>query len=190
MKLYLASSSPRRQELLAQLERPFGLVVPEIDESMAAGESAADYVQRMAVEKAAAGLARLGAEQGAALVLAADTIVVLDGQVLGKPADAAEAAATLRQLSGRSHQVMTAFALQQGQHCSVQRVSTEVRFVALSEADIAWYWRTGEQQDKAGGYGIQGKGGVFVEAINGSYSNVVGLPLAEVRAALQAAGWL
>lgn len=182
MKLYLASSSPRRQELLAQLELPFGTVAPEIDESRLAGESAVDYVQRMAKEKAAAGLAQV---QAGALVLAADTVVVLDGQVLGKPASAAEAAATLRQLSGRSHQVMTAFALQRGQDCRVQLVSTEVRFAPLSEADIAWYWSTGEQQDKAGGYGIQGKGGIFVEAINGSYSNVVGLPLAELKAGLQ-----
>lgn len=185
MKLYLASSSPRRQELLAQLELPFGTVAPEIDESRLAGESAVDYVQRMAKEKAAAGLAQV---QAGALVLAADTVVVLDGQVLGKPASAAEAAATLRQLSGRSHQVMTAFALQRGHECRVQLVSTEVRFAPLSEADIAWYWSTGEQQDKAGGYGIQGKGGIFVEAINGSYSNVVGLPLAELKAGLQSFG--
>lgn len=186
-KLYLASTSPRRQQLLAQLDVPFAIVAPDIDETQRQSETAEQYVERMAREKAAAGQAQLE-QQSEAWVLAADTVVVLDGQVLGKPADAIEAAQILRRLSARTHRVMTAFALQQGSECRVQLVVTEVRFVELSEADITWYWSSGEQQDKAGGYGIQGEGGVFVAAIQGSYSNVVGLPLAELRAELKTLG--
>ena len=127
-------------------------------------------------------------EPANALVLAADTVVALEDDLLGKPAGRAQAAAMLRRLSGRSHVVMTAFALKTVDSMRVQRVSTTVFFRNLLEREVNWYWETGEQQDKAGGYGIQGRGGLFVSSIAGSYTNVVGLPMAEVIAALREAG--
>jgi len=187
LNLYLASSSPRRRELLSQLGLPFGALDVAIDESRRPQEPVASYVERMAKEKAEAGLQQLG-EPANALVLAADTVVALEDDLLGKPAGRAQAAAMLRRLSGRSHVVMTAFALKTVDSMRVQRVSTTVFFRNLLEREVNWYWETGEQQDKAGGYGIQGRGGLFVSSIAGSYTNVVGLPMAEVIAALREAG--
>ncbi len=178
MKLCLASSSPRRQALLAQLGYPFSVVTPDIDETPGAGESPADYVIRMAREKAQAGRALCEAQ---AWVLGSDTIVVQDDQVLGKPANQAEGLAMLRRLAGRRHRVMTAVALAGPGGQRETLVTTEVIFCPLSEAQILDYWHTGEPADKAGGYGIQGLGGNFVRAIEGSYSAVVGLPLVETR---------
>lgn len=185
--LYLASASPRRRELLSQLEVPFELVLPEVEEQRQPSETAVDYVQRLARDKAIAGAA-MAAEP--LPVLAGDTIVVLDGDVLEKPTDKADGLAMLRRLSGRSHQVMTAMALARQGNIEVVLVTTEVSFRPLSDTDIERYWASGEPIDKAGGYGIQGLGGRFVVRINGSYSAVVGLPLVETEALLRRGGVL
>ncbi len=187
MSLYLASTSPRRRELLAQLGLPFVALDVAIDETRRPHEPVASYVERMAKEKAEAGLQMLD-DPADALVLAADTVVALEDELLDKPVSRAQAGKMLRSLSGRSHVVMTAFALKTADSIRVQRISTTVFFRSLLEAEVDWYWNTGEQQDKAGGYAIQGKGGLFVSSIAGSYSNVVGLPMAEVIAALREAG--
>ena len=178
----LASSSPRRRELLAQLGVNYKLVKADIDETVLPDEAAAVYVQRLALAKAHAGLARL---QHDLPVLGADTVVVVDSLILGKPADFEQFRQTMLLLSGRSHQVMTAIALVSAQHQLTQLVSTDVTFRVLTEAEISAYWSTGEPQDKAGGYGIQGLAGRFVQRINGSYSAVVGLPLCETEQLLQ-----
>src|SRR5690606_11899164 len=174
--VHLASASPRRRELLEQIGVPVQRVVCAVDEQVRPGEAAADYVQRVTRDKVQAGVA---AAPDGAVVLAADTAVVLDGRILGKPADREQGLAMLRALSGREHQVMTAVAVARGAEVRLQLVISRVRFGALSEAQIAAYWDTGEPADKAGGYGIQGLGAVFVEHLEGSYSAVVGLPLAE-----------
>jgi septum formation protein len=150
------------------------------------GERPADYVQRLACAKAKAGAAelqRLG--MLARPVLGADTLVVCDQKIMEKPRNAEEAAAMLRQLSGRSHEVLTAVAMCDGERVEQVMAITEVRFRWLEEAEIAAYWHTGEPQDKAGGYAIQGLGAVFVSAISGSYSNVVGLPIEACLSLLQ-----
>lgn len=190
MTLVLASQSPRRRELLAQAglgvsNFSFERVNPDIDETPLPEESPANYVSRLAVEKAKAGLA-LCADIQAPVVLGSDTIVVLDGKLLGKPEDEADARAMLAALSGRSHQVMTAVALTDGQRTVCDTVTTKVEFASLTERDIMAYVASGEPMDKAGAYGIQGLGGIFVEAIDGSYSAVVGLPLVETRRLLAA----
>ena len=174
--LYLASGSPRRQELLTQLGVSFERIVTGIEEKRAEGESAQQYVSRLAREKAQAGIALAREDLP---VLGADTIVILNGEVLEKPRDTAHAAAMLRKLSGKTHQVMTAVALADSQHTLDCLVMTEVTFRTLSEEDIADYVASGEPLDKAGAYGIQGLGGCFVRKINGSYHAVVGLPLVE-----------
>ncbi|GAA3542050.1 nucleoside triphosphate pyrophosphatase [Zobellella aerophila] len=185
--MYLASSSPRRRELLTQLGLPFALVLPQVEECRRADEPPEDYVERLARDKAWAGAAMASQPLP---VLAGDTIVVLEGEVLEKPRHREHGLAMLRRLSGRNHRVMTAMALVWNDRCLSLRVETEVTFRVLSEADIDAYWATGEPADKAGGYGIQGLGGRFVSRINGSYSAVVGLPLVETEALLQQAGVL
>ncbi|MFG6656854.1 Maf family protein [Scandinavium sp. M-37] len=174
--LYLASGSPRRQELLTQLGVSFERIVPGIEEQRDPQESAQHYVARLAREKAQAGVALAARDLP---VLGADTIVVLNGEVLEKPRDAEHAAAMLRQLSGHTHQVMTAVALADSQQTVDCLVTTDVTFRVLSDEDIQGYVATGEPMDKAGAYGIQGLGGCFVRKINGSYHAVVGLPLVE-----------
>lgn len=178
----LASSSPRRRELLAQLGVNFTLVKADIDEAVLAAEDARTYVQRLALAKAEAGLARLAQPKP---VLGADTIVVVDNQILGKPVDFADFKRTMHLLSGRCHQVMTAIALVGQQHKLQQLVCTDVYFRAVTDTEIEQYWQSGEPLDKAGGYGIQGLGGRFVQSINGSYTAVVGLPLCETEQLLQ-----
>ena len=180
-RLILASSSPRRQELLTQIGVPFSVQVPAIDETPLVGEAPPAYVQRMAEEKARAVLAQ---QAGDVCVLAADTSVIVDGLILGKPADAADAKAMLRRLSGREHQVLSAIAVADQSRLNSQVVSCKVAFRTLTDAEIDAYWLTGEPRDKAGSYAIQGLGAVFVQAIHGSYSAVVGLPLAETAALL------
>lgn len=180
-RLILASSSPRRQELLTQIGVPFSVQVPAIDETPLAGEAPPAYVQRMAEEKA---LAVLAQQKGDVCVLAADTSVIVDELILGKPADAAEAKAMLLRLSGREHQVLSAIAVAEQDRLKSQVVSCKVAFRTLTDAEIDAYWLTGEPRDKAGSYAIQGLGAVFVQAIHGSYSAVVGLPLAETAALL------
>jgi septum formation protein len=187
MTLYLASTSPRRRELLAQTDIKFSILDIAVDESQRGKELPTAYVERLAKEKAEAGFKSVQDDENA-IVLAADTIVVLEDDILGKPSDQSQAGQMLRALSGRSHTVMTAFAIKTGQQIRVQRVNTTVFFRSITSKEVDWYWHTGEQQDKAGGYGIQSKGGVFVSAISGSYSAVVGLPLAEVVTALQSLG--
>ena len=176
--LHLASASPRRRELLAQIGVPFVTLIASIDETALPGEPAERYVERLAREKALAGLAALS-DPADAVVLGADTAVVLDGRILGKPADRAECLATLVALSGREHQVLTAVALASAQRIESRVVSSRVRFRPLRAGEAEAYWATGEPCDKAGSYGIQGLAAVFVSQLEGSYSAVVGLPLCE-----------
>lgn len=172
----LASASPRRRELLTQLGVNYQLVKIDVDETQFPDEVAADYVLRLAKAKAAAGLQVVDGKMPA---LGADTIVVVDGLVLGKPKDQADFTRMMKLLSGRSHQVMTAVAIADASNLHAVTVSTDVWFSVLSDHEIAQYWLSGEPQDKAGGYGIQGIAGRFIEKINGSYFAVVGLPLYE-----------
>jgi septum formation protein len=186
--LYLASRSPRRRELLTQLGQPF-LLLPfrgvqredlDVSEDVREGEDADTYVARVARAKALGGEKRLGWRRlGAGLVLSADTTVELDGEILGKPADTADAARMLAKLSGRTHRVLTAVAVSDSHRLEhVLSVST-VRFARLEQRDIDRYVASGEPMDKAGAYGIQGRAGAFVEHIEGSYTGIVGLPLNE-----------
>ncbi|ELY4671771.1 nucleoside triphosphate pyrophosphatase [Cronobacter muytjensii] len=174
--LYLASGSPRRQELLGMLGVTFERLVPGVEEQRAEKEAPQDYVTRLARDKARAGVALAARDLP---VLGADTIVVLDGDVLEKPRDAAHAAEMLGRLSGQTHQVMTAVALADRQRVRERLVITRVTFRTLTAQDIAAYVGSGEPMDKAGAYGIQGLGGCFVRSIEGSYHAVVGLPLVE-----------
>ncbi len=175
-KLVLASGSPRRRELLAQMGYQFEVVVPNVEEKRAAAESPAQYVERLSRDKALAGAALVAAE---VVVIGSDTIVVKDQQVLEKPRDFADAKRMLLKLSGSQHQVMTGVSVTcRGITHSVV-VTTEVWFKTLSEQEIEAYWQSGEPCDKAGSYGIQGLGGRFVTRIEGSYHAVVGLPLYE-----------
>lgn len=176
LSLYLASGSPRRRELLTQLGLRFERLHTDVEEVRRPDEEAEHYVRRLANDKAQAGVAV--AERDLP-VLGADTIVVLNGDVLEKPRDAAHAAEMLGRLSGQTHQVMTAVALADRQQTLDCLVITDVTFRLLSASDIADYIATGEPMDKAGAYGIQGMGGNFVRKINGSYHAVVGLPLVE-----------
>lgn len=183
--LYLASRSPRRNELLARLDRPFLALDLHVPEVRAPDESAADYVQRVAADKARAGLA-LVAQDPDAVVLGSDTEVVLDGRVFGKPADAEDARAMLRTLAGRTHQVMTAVALVAAGREQGVLVVSEVTFAAIDEDRIAAYVASGEPMDKAGAYAIQGGAERYIRHLAGSYSGVMGLPLQQTEQLLQA----
>jgi len=182
--LYLASRSPRRNELLARLDRPFQALDLHVPEVRAPDESAADYVQRVAADKARAGWA-LVAHDPEAVVLGSDTEVVLDGRVFGKPADAADACAMLRALAGRTHQVMTAVALVAAGREQGVLVVSEVTFAAIDEDRIAAYVASGEPMDKAGAYAIQGGAERYIRHLAGSYSGVMGLPLQQTEQLLQ-----
>jgi len=184
--LVLASASPRRAELLRQIGVQFLCLPVDIDETVRVAESARDYVLRLAQEKAQAGFARHG--DPSVWSLGSDTTVTLGGEILGKPLDHDDAVAMLHRLSGQHHQVMTAVALVGADGCRSAVVVTDVTFRPLTHDQIEAYCVTGEPMDKAGGYGIQGMGGVFVESIHGSYSSVVGLPLAETAQLLAEAG--
>lgn len=184
--LFLASASPRRRELLTQIGVPFSLVSASIDETPRSAETPEHYVQRLAREKALAGLASVG-DRGAC-VLGADTTVVLDERILGKPVSQKDAIATLLALSNREHRVMTAVALSSEKGCEVRLVTTRVRFRSIHPDEAQRYWESGEPQDKAGSYAIQGWGAVFVSGLQGSYSAVVGLPLCETAQLLDAYG--
>lgn len=176
--LYLASGSPRRRELLTQIGVSFTTLSAQIDETPLIDERPTAYVQRLAHGKAAAGLASLGSAANAC-VLGADTAVVLDGQILGKPVDRADALRMLAGLSGREHEVLTAVAIVDRQRVETSVVASRVRFRPIGEQEAQAYWASGEPLDKAGSYAIQGLAAVFVEALHGSYSGVVGLPLCE-----------
>ncbi len=203
--LVLASQSPRRRELLEQLGVPLVVRPAHADEAVLPGEAPRDYVLRVARDKARLASAAGARERdaGGPVVLAADTAVVLRGEVLGKPAGAEDARRMLRALSGTVHEVLTAVCVRRTggtrslaaaaeDVLSVELdavVSTEVRFAPLSDAEVAWYVATGEPLDKAGAYAIQGAGGAFVVRVDGSVSNVVGLPLAETADLLRRAGY-
>jgi septum formation protein len=188
MRLVLASASPRRAELLRAAGFAFDTLPVDLDERVRPGETPADYVRRLAMDKAARALELAGgaasgraAEATPLVVLGADTAVVIDGAILGKPKDDGEGASMLRLLRGRAHQVLTGVCLRWGGE-QVSRVeATTVEFRPLSDEDIAWYVASGEGRDKAGGYAIQGLASRFIPAIHGSYSNVVGLPIAAVH---------
>jgi len=167
--------------LLSQLGLDYVVIVPNLDESVHKAESAREFVSRMAREKAGiiAGLAAAGD-----VIVGADTIVVIEGDILGKPRDKDDAIGMLQRLSGKSHQVMTSVTVRQKSRIETQLVETIVRFRALTLDECDRYWLSGEPKDKAGAYGIQGLGAIFVENIEGSYSNVVGLPLAETASLL------
>jgi septum formation protein len=172
MTVVLGSASPRRRELLAQLGVDFTIASPDVDETPRLHESPVDYVRRLAIEKSRAVPAALDA-----LVITADTTVDLGGEILGKPVDDVDAAAMLRRLSARTHRVHTGVALRLGDRIVDDVVTSLVTFTPLSAASIEWYIATGEPLDKAGAYAVQGAGGVFVQRVRGSVSNVVGLPL-------------
>ena len=184
-QLILASASPRRKQLLAQIGIDCLVHAMDIDETPLANEHPLAYVQRMAAEKSAAGLARLASPLP---ILAADTSVVLGDVILGKPDNADHAAAMLRQLSGRSHQVYTAISLRGAQQHGQAVSITEVCFRELSEQEIHAYCQTDEPHDKAGSYALQGKASVFVKSLSGSVSGVIGLPLFETAQLLSAQG--
>ncbi|HLT31208.1 MAG TPA: Maf family protein [Myxococcaceae bacterium] len=182
-QLLLASTSPRRRELLSRAGLTFGIRAPEVDETVRPGEAPEAYVSRLARAKARA----VASGSPHALVLAADTSVVTDSGILGKPRDDAEALAMLTSLMGRSHRVLTAVALA-GAAASEVLVSTRVWMRPADPEELRWYVQTGEPADKAGAYAIQGIGGQLVSRIEGSYTNVVGLPVAETLSLLEAAG--
>ncbi|MGO9830001.1 MAG: Maf family protein [Myxococcaceae bacterium] len=181
--LVLASASPRRQALLAQLGIAFLVDPAQVNESVQPSESPRTYVLRLAQQKAEV----VAARHPGSLVLGADTTVAVEGEILGKPANAQEALGMLRRLAGRTHHVHTAVATA-GRRSAVCAVQTAVRFAALRPEALAWYADSGEPLDKAGGYALQGLGGFLVEAISGSHSSVIGLPLVETLGLLEAAG--
>ncbi len=190
-KLILASQSPRRRELLAQLGYQFSVQASDIDETVDKAETAYDYVLRLAKHKAQHVLNLLPeAERVNSYVLGSDTSVVFNGKILGKPDNQEDCINILSSLSNNQHQVLTAIALASQAGVQGQVITTEVVFKTLTRAEIAAYWLTGEPQDKAGSYGIQGIGGQFVKTINGSYSAVVGLPLYETAQLLANAGFV
>lgn len=181
--LHLASSSPRRQKILRALGLTFTAQGADIDESRLDGETPEQMVLRLAAAKASAAVAAEGQ-----LVLGADTAVVLGGRVLGKPRDESDAVEMLLRLSGCTHRVLTGVALQTSAGSKVVVSATDVRFREIDRDEARAYWHSGEPRDKAGAYAIQGLGGMFVEAISGSYSGVVGLPVFETVNLLRAAG--
>ena len=183
-KIWLASASPRRRELLARIGVEFDVLPVSVDEIVHPGESARDYVQRVALDKARAGLARLDGREPRP-VLGADTEVVVDGEVQGKPHDREHALRMFARLSGRCHEVLCAVAVvEPGREETALSVS-KVCFASMSEAEREAYWATGEPSDKAGGYAIQGLGAAWIRELHGSCSGVMGLPLYETRVLLQ-----
>jgi septum formation protein len=186
VRLILASASPRRAELLTSAGFTFEVHPANVDETPRPGESPKEYALRVATDKvrAVAG----GCGKPGSVVLAADTVVVAGTQILGKPTDRADAEQMLRALSGRVHEVHTAVVIRREQQEASDIVTTRVRFLSLSPAEIAWYLESGEAEGKAGAYAIQGRAARFVDWIDGSWSNVVGLPLATVSVLLKQHG--
>jgi len=182
-KLLLASSSPRRRQILETMGLEFTAASVDVDERQHPGETAEIMVVRLAVEKASAVDSGPGV-----VVLAADTAVVLDGEVFGKPADEADALRMLAALSGHLHQVMTGVAVRSGSSAASVLSVTDVKFREIGPDEALDYWQSGEPRDKAGAYAIQGLGGTFVESVKGSYTGVVGLPVLETAELLRAAG--
>lgn len=186
--IYLASASPRRSALLRQIFVPHQILIPNIDEARQPAESPAEYVVRLARAKAQRIWERLPVDQRRP-VLAADTTVALGDEIFGKPADRTEGVAMLQRLAGRSHQVYTAVALSHAGGAEHALSVSEVAFRPLSEAECQAYWNSGEPQDKAGGYAVQGLAAAFITRLSGSYSGVMGLPLAETAQLLSRVGW-
>jgi len=184
MTLILASASPRRAELLRAAGYDLVVRVADVDESVRAGESPREYVSRVARDKALT-VSRAPDD----FVVAADTTVVVDDEILAKPHDVADAARMLHKLSGRWHDVLTGVCVVRGEAIDVRVADTRVEFLPMSADDIDWYVASGEPMDKAGGYGIQGRASRYVRGVDGSYSNVVGLPVALVHEMLMGAGW-
>lgn len=197
-RIYLASKSPRRRDLLRQIGVNFDVLIfrsgergedADVDETPIPGEAVERYVERLALAKAQAGMRRvLWRKMLARPVLAADTTLELDGEIIGKPRDAADAHAILTRLSGRQHRVLTAVAMSDGERTRSRVSVSEVRFRTLSEHDIRRYIATGEPMDKAGAYGIQGRGALFVAHLDGDYFNVMGLPLCRLGQLLNELG--
>lgn len=188
-QLVLASASPRRRELLAQIGLNFLVQTADIDETPLPGESAEALVKRLAKEKAEAVWIRRGVSHTHSLpVLGSDTLGILRGELLVKPADFEDARRMLRKMSDQRHEILTAVALTSAGGTQVIVNRSVVKFRALTDAEILAYWQTGEPQDKAGAYAIQGYGAIFIEQLEGSYSGVMGLPLFETAQLLQAAG--
>ena len=196
MRLVLASASPRRADLLRAAGYDFDVLSVDLDERVHAGETPAAYVARLAREKSAAAMQRFvaraqtcgGPERAAvhdAIVLGADTTVVVDGEILGKPADDGDGARMLRKLSGRAHEVLTGISLRTSTAERGRIETTRVYMTALTDDDVRWYVGSGEGRDKAGGYAVQGLASRFIPRIDGSYSNVVGLPVEAVAAVLR-----
>ncbi len=180
-KIVLASESPRRRELLGALGLEFDIEVSGVEEIQSEGETPGEHALRLAREKALA----VGKVRPDAFVIGADTIVIIGGEVLGKPSDASEAKRMLTKLSGRAHTVITAFAIVRGEDVLVDRaVESTVVFKSLSDEELDWYTATREPYDKAGSYAVQGIGAFFIREIHGSYTNVIGLPLTEAVEAL------
>jgi septum formation protein len=167
----LASGSPRRRELFAQLGVAFDVVTPDVDETPLVGEGVDAMVRRLAAAKVSA------VAFANAIVIGSDTAVEIDGEILGKPADPTDAVSMLRRLAGRTHRVHTAVAVSHGREVVTGETVSEVTFVEMTDAEIEWYADTGEPLDKAGSYGLQGIGGLFVESVTGSVTGVLGLPL-------------
>lgn len=176
--ILLASASPRRSELLRQVGIAHQVRPVEVDETARAGEAPAEYVLRLAEEKARACWSRLPLAERAP-VLAADTTVALEGEIFGKPADRDEAVAMLSRLSGRTHQVHTAVAVIHADGSAARVNTSSVTMRSITPAEMEWYWSTGEPADKAGGYAVQGRAAIFISHLSGSYSGVMGLPLCE-----------
>lgn len=192
MRLYLASRSPRRRELLHQIGIDFDTLTGalEVDETPLPGEAPTAYVERVTRAKAAQGLALIQERHLIAHpVLSADTTLEVDGEIIGKPADSADAARILKRLSGRSHRVITGVAVADRQRCNYVTSVSEVRFRVLEADEIRRYVLSGEPMDKAGAYGIQGRAGLFVAHIAGSYSGIMGLPLCETGELLKTFGF-
>jgi septum formation protein len=199
MRLVLASASPRRADLLRAAGYSFETLAVDLDETVKAGETPAAYVARLAHEKSAAAMQRFlsraqhacrGGDRGApsdVIVLGADTTVVVDKEILGKPRDDRDAAAMLRKLSGRAHEVLTGISLRTSAREWGRVETTSVYMTELTAEDVAWYLSSGEGRDKAGGYAVQGLASRFISRVDGSYSNVVGLPVAAVSALLREA---
>lgn len=198
MRLVLASASPRRAELLTAAGYSFEVHAVDLDERVHRGETARVYVQRLAVEKSERALEELSrassgvrpaVDLGDLVVLAADTAVVAGEQILGKPADVEDASRMLRRLAGRTHQVLTGVSVRSVLADVVHVEATAVTFSALTEEQIAWYVSSGEGRDKAGGYAIQGLAARFIPRIEGSYANVVGLPIATIDGLIRRLSW-
>ena len=192
MRIYLASRSPRRRELLHQIGVDFETLIGEVevDETPLAGEAPAAYVERVTRAKAAQGLQIIHERRLIAHpVLSADTTLEFNGEIIGKPVDAADAQAILQRLSGQVHRVITGVAVCDEQRCAYVQSVSEVRFRTIDDEEIRHYVLSGEPMDKAGAYGIQGKAGLFVAHIAGSYTGIMGLPVCETGELLKAFGW-